>query len=140
MARVSAQEWADGWLKGIQDNMGKARRGIERTKKNPMQRAVAQIPKMRTNFNRAIDDGTVQRGFERVTFEEWRSKTLVKGLPRMEQGAQAAKNDVMRAASALIPHIDAGLAVLEGMPSTTSSEMDARMLYWKHHMEEAKGL
>lgn len=140
MAKVSAQEWAENWQKGLSNNAQKIRRGIERTKKNPMQRAIAAIPKMRTNFNAAVDDGRVERGFAGVSFEEWRSKAITKGLPRIEQGAKEALPDVMRVAAALIPHIDAGLAALENMPSTTMADNRARMNFWFDHMSEAKNL
>lgn len=138
MPKVNPQEWADNWQKGLSNNITKVKRGVERTKKNPMQRAIQELPKMRTNFNKAMDEGRIQAGFNRVSFEEWRNKFIQKGLPRIEQGAREAVNDVAKFAQEISPHIDAGLQVLEGMSSTTSADNDARMLYWKHHMEEFK--
>lgn len=134
MARVTPQEFAQNWQTGLSGSVNKISKGIDRTRKNPMERAVAAIPKMQQNFNAAIADGRVAEGFNRVSFDEWKSKFKSKGLPRIDQGAREAVSDMTRFGQELLAHIDAGQATMESMSTLTKADMKARMNAWFDHM------
>lgn len=138
MARVTPQEYAQNWQTGLSGSVNKISKGIDRTRKNPMEKAVAAIPKMQQNFNAAIAEGRVAEGFNRVSFDEWKAKFKSKGLPRIDQGAREAVSDMARFGQELLSHIDAGLAQQDSMPTMTKADTKAKMNAWFDHMSSFK--
>ncbi len=129
MSYLSAQEIADKQISGVSNNVDSYRKGVRATKKNPMQLAVAALPKMKANFNKAIDDGRVKEGFESVSMGEWQDKTAGIGADRIASGVEAARQTIVEFHTQLKSHQDNILRELESMPAVTKEDSRKRMLH-----------
>ncbi len=128
MAKVTPQEFADNWGSGLNNNLGKMKRSIERMTENPMEKAVAAIPKMVQNFQAAAADGRIEAGFRSVSFTEWKSRFINTGIPRVQQSITDGKSNVSKFATALLAYQDSYLAELNSRVVMNQSEARQKML------------
>lgn len=128
MAKVSASEFADNWGNGLQSNLSKMKRSIERMTENPMEKAVAAIPKMQVNFNKAVADGKVEAGFRSVSLSDWKNRFISIGIPRVQGGISDGKANVARFATALLAYQDSYLPELNSKPVMNAAEAKQKMI------------
>ena len=138
MARVNAQEYQEKHARNLKNSQQDIVRGINRVTVAPTQLAIKKIDKMRENFVKAIDSGKTQRGLARVTLQEWQSKTIEKGVPRIAAGIDGAKDKVIAFADQLLPHIDKGKAAISNMGDTSLEDNIQRMVTFTRHMAQFK--
>ncbi|GAI32814.1 unnamed protein product [marine sediment metagenome] len=112
------------------------RSGVEKVTEAPGKKAAAAVEKMRVNINAALDSGRWEAEVGRVTLEEWRSKMLEKGVPRVRAGAEAAKPEMEAFSAALFPHIESQQAKLKAMPSVSLEDNISRMVTFVRGMAE----
>lgn len=127
MSKLSPQQIADKQVRNAQNAVSDYRQGVQSTNKNPMQLAVAAIPKMRANFNAAIDNGKVAAGLNSVSLASWKQQTAVVGGDRYAAGVAAAKPKIIAFQTQIAPFRDQLSAAIQSMPSDTFEQRMARM-------------
>ncbi len=119
MARKTAAQVAEKWNRRLKGATQDIEAGIQSVNQAPTQKAAAKVDKMRHNIIEAIDSGKVVQGLNRVSLEDWKTKTLRKGVPRISQGADEAQPKVQSFMGELLPHIDNVKAQVDTMPDMT---------------------
>lgn len=138
MAKLTAQEVQEKHARRLKAAAEDMRRGVEAMTVNPMDKAIARIPKMRANLIKAIDDGKVERGMRRVTLPSWKDKMINNGIPRVASGIDAAAEKVTAFYSELLPHIDKVKSEVDRLPDVTLEDSINRMTTFVRGMAKFK--
>ena len=141
MARVNPEEFAEKHARRLKGALEDVRTGIDRVTEAPTVKAAAKKDKMKTNLNAALDSGKWERGLKRVSLEEWKRKAIDKGVERTPRGIDDAHDKVVRFASELLPHVDAGKTAIKTLADVTLEDNINRMTTFIRHMSkfERKG-
>ena len=125
-----AQKWGDR-LKGAGAEI---RRGVERVRESPTEKAAAQQDKMLARLTEAIRTGKWARGLARVTLAEWKSSMTDLGIGRIPAGVDRAQGKMTDFLDQLFAHENAGLAEVNRMSDVTLEDSIARATAWMRHM------
>ena len=87
----SPQAVAQKWARNLGQSVESIRAGINAVTVSPTAEAVKAIDRYAAGTQRAVADGTLKRGLERVSLEEWREAAISKGLARIAAGAAQAE-------------------------------------------------
>jgi len=138
MAKLTPDEFQEKHARRLKGATEDIRKGVERVTEAPTLKAAAKVDKMRTNLNKALDDGKWERGLKRVTLEDWKSKMIDKGVGRIAAGIDAAAPKVREFASELLPHIDKVQTEIKGMPDVSLEDNINRMTTFIRGMSKFK--
>lgn len=136
--KLTPQEIADKQIRNVANNTEGIRKGIMAVTESPTAAAARNLSKMKANFNKAIDDGTVEAGLKKVTLSDWQDAAITKGVDRIVPGLEAARSKLESFHQKLSTHINSGLNTLDAMPKQTISDSKARMNAWFDHMSKMK--
>lgn len=138
MARVTAEEYQEKHARRLKGAGEDIRRGVEHVTVSPTLKAAAKKDKMRTNIMKALDDGKWEAGLKRVTLEDWKGAMLTKGVGRISEGIDGAKDKVIAFASELLPYIDGQVATVKKLPDITLEDNINRMSTFVRGMAKFK--
>lgn len=138
MAKVTPDEFVEKHARRLKGATEDIRRGVERVTEAPTLKAAAKVDKMRTNLNKAIDDGKWERGLKRVSLEDWKTKMTVKGIGRIATGIDDAAPKVREFAAELLPHIDKVQGEIKSMPDVSLEDNINRMTTFIRGMAKFK--
>lgn len=138
MSRVTPEQFQEKHARRLKGSLEDIRAGVDRVTVAPGKKAADKVAKMRARLIAKIDDGTWAKNVGKVTLEEWKTKMADKGIGRIPEGIDGAKEKVINFAGQLLPHIDAGLAKLEGMADLTLEDSITRMTTMVRHMAKFK--
>ncbi|NVM22311.1 MAG: hypothetical protein HWN68_11095, partial [Desulfobacterales bacterium] len=127
MARVTPEEFQEKHARRLKGAVEDIRRGVERVTESPTAKAAAKKTKMKTNLNAAIDSGKWERGLKRVSVDEWKKKTVEKGIDRIAAGIDAAADKQVAFARELLPFIDTQKEGIKKLPDVTLEDNITRM-------------
>lgn len=136
MAKLDPTEFQEKHARRLKASLEDIRKGVEKVDKAPGVAAAAKQEKMKARINAAIDDGTWGRRVAGVPLEEWKAKTVSKGLPRISGGIDASAAKVAEFAAQLLPAIDAARAKVKKMPDLTLEDSIARMTAFTREMSK----
>lgn len=128
MAELTAQEIAEKQIKRSKAAVSDFRKGVQNTKKNPMQLAKAKKNKMRDNLIKAIDDGDWEAGLDSVSETEWKELTAGKGADNYSRGIEAAEQNIIDFQTQVKPHRDSVKAQVANMPNDSYDQRIERMV------------
>lgn len=135
---LTPQQIADKQVRNAQNAVQDYRNGVQGTTKNPMQLAVAAIPKMRNNFNAAIDSGKVAAGLNSVPLSTWKQQTAKTGGDRYAAGVAAAAPKIVAFQTQIAPFRQQLQASLANMPTDTLDQRIAKMVANAQGMSQFK--
>jgi len=138
MARLTATEFQEKHARRLAASVEDVRNGIDKVTVNPCELAAAKQEKMLANLTAAVNDGRWAAGLKRVSLEDWKKSAKEIGVGRIASGINAAKSKVIAFAEQLLPHIDAGVSKLKGMPDITLEDNIQRMVSMTRHMASFK--
>jgi len=138
MPNKTAAQVAEKWNRRLKGSTQDIEAGINAVTSAPTQAAAAKIDKMRANIVKAIDSGKVQAGLSRVSLQDWKDKTLRKGVPRISQGADEAQGKVQSFMGELLPYIDNVKAQVKSMPDMTIEDSVNRVATFIRGMSNFK--
>lgn len=127
MAKRSGREIAEKHRRRFAEAVPDMKDAMDRMTENPAQKAKANIEKMRANWNKAMDDGKIARGFDRVKLDD--IKEAYKA--NIDKGATTLARHVEKNAhfyEELMDYQDSYLAKIKDMPSTTLEDNKQRMI------------
>ena len=138
MARVTAKQFQEKHANNLKASTTYIQQGIEGVTESPTLKAAAKKDKMRAGILKAIDDGKWEAGLRRVTNEDWKRAAIEKGIPRIAAGIDGAAQKVEDFAAQLLPHIDAGVALVKKMNDVSLEDNIQRMVAMTRHMAKFK--
>ena len=138
MARVTAQEFQEKQARRLKASLPDMKRGIERVTVAPGKKAAAKEDKMKAGIIESIESGHWAARVASVSLEEWQSKMINKGLGRVAQGIDQAKDKTIAFAEQLLPHIDKVVAEVEKLPDLTIDDSIARVTTFMRGMSKFK--
>lgn len=127
MARVNAQEYAEKWSRRLKSSTEDIRRGIGKVSEAPGLAAARQQALMKTNLNRAIDDGTWSAQVSAVPLQDWKDAAGKKGVDRIAAGVDAVAPKQAAMATQLLANVDAAVAEANATPRGTLEDNINRM-------------
>lgn len=110
------QEKHNRRLKGATEDI---RNGINAVSQAPGQKAAAKSKKMLANLTESVNSGAWAARTAAVGLDEWKQKTLDKGVARIGSGIDAAADKVRSFASQLLPYTDSVSQKVASMPDMT---------------------
>lgn len=127
MAKLTPEQFAEKHARNLKASTADMERGVQAVTVSPTAKAADAAAKMRANLIKAIDSGKWARRLKTVSLDEWKSKMITKGIPRVSAGIDEAHDKVVEFASELLPHIDTAKAKIAGMPDVTLDDSINRM-------------
>jgi hypothetical protein len=113
-------------------------KGIERVTESPTAKAAKKKDKMLAGITEAVNNGKWERGLQRVTLEEWKEKTISKGLGRIAAGVDAAGQKVEDFAAKLNTFQDSLKGTVDKMPDMTQEDRINKAVAWMRGMAKFK--
>lgn len=139
MARLTPEEFQEKQARRLKGATADIQRGIERTTVAPGKKAAAKVDKMRTNINKALDDGSWAAKVGAVGLDEWKQKAIQKGIGRIAAGIDASKDKTIQMAARLLAGVDSAKAKVDAMPDASIEDSIARMTTFAREMNKLKG-
>ncbi len=137
MAKLSPAQIVEKQIRNARANVGSLRDGVRNTTKKPMELAAAAIPKMVRGFNDAAEQGRIKEGFDSVSDETWKERTI-KGADNWAKGMENAKEVSLEFQEQIKPVRDRISDTAQRMPSDTEEDRDQRMLYNARELRKFK--
>lgn len=138
MPRITPEEFQEKHARRLKASLEDIRAGVEKVTEAPGKKAAAKVDKMRARLIAKIDDGTWAKNVAKVSLEDWKTKMSEKGIGRIPDGIDGAKEKVVNFAGQLLPYIDEGLAKVEKLPDLTLEDSINRMTTMVRHMAKFK--
>lgn len=127
MAKLTAEQYAEKHARRLKEAVPDMEAGVNRVTISPTQQAAAKIDKLKANLIKAIDSGKMKRRMMAVTVDDWKTKMLTKGVPRVASGIDAAHDKQVVFATQLLPAIDSAVAEVKKMPDLTIEDSIQRV-------------
>jgi len=128
--RITPDEYADKHARNLKNSIEDIRRGVDRVDQAPTAKAAAKSEKMLANLSEAVRSGKWAARLNAVTLDEWKRKTLDKGLGRIAAGIDSARDKQVGFAGELFAHENRLLQEVEQMPDLTIEDSINRATAW----------
>ena len=138
MAKVTAQEYTEKWQRRLKGSTEDIRRGVGRVTEAPGIAAARQADLMLAKVSESITSGRWAAKVSAVSTEEWKKKTLEKGIGRIASGVDAAAASQVTMATELLANVDAAVAVANQTPRGTLEDNITRMTTFVREMSKSK--
>ncbi len=122
------EEVAEKYARNTANAVPEYTKGVERVEIAPGVAAAAKADKYLSGVMQSFNEGKWQERVAAVTVEEWREKTLSKGVSRYQEGTQAAQANVA-AFHGELQEFRRGLDTeLNRMPDSTQEQRLSKMM------------
>lgn len=132
--KVNANEYAEKWARNLKNARTDVERGINRVDTAPGVKAAQAQDKFRAGILEAIESGRWKQRVASVSLEDWKQKTLSKGLQRIDTGVDQAIRKVEQIAQTNLANIEAVKNEIDKLPSTTFADRIQRMVRFSEGM------
>jgi len=136
MARVTAAEYAEKYVRRTTAAVPDYTRGIARVTEAPGIKAAANSGKMFQKLALPETQEKYRRNVAAVDLGAWKTAATTKGAPRIAAGVQASQGKMQNFASQLLPFVDGVVDGMQAMPDLTIEDSIARA---SHFMREMHG-
>jgi len=128
--KITPSAFADKHARNLKNAVEDIRSGVESVTEAPTAKAAAKQDKMLAGLEEAVRSGKWASRLRSVTLEEWKTKTLQKGLGRIAAGVDAARDKQVDFATQLFAFENRLLADVEKMPDLTLEDSINRATSW----------
>lgn len=90
MPMPTPQQAAANWSRGMSSSTEKWKQGVQAVQDSPTEKAANRADAYAAGVQRAVADGSYQRGLRAVSLQQWKNQTLTLGATRIAGGAAAA--------------------------------------------------
>jgi len=132
--KLTPEQFAEKHARRLKGSTEDIRQGVQRVSVAPTLQAAAKQDKMLQNLTDAVQSGKWARGLKRVTLEEWKEKTLSKGIGRIAAGVDAAHDKMVSFGGQLLEYEATLQREVEGMNDLTLEDSISRMTHWVRGM------
>ena len=130
----SPQAVAQKWVRNLSGSTQDITEGVQAVTESPTAKAADQSAKYLLNVQRAVDSGKYASRLRGVSLQDWKDKTLSKGIGRIAKGASDAEGDFQDFMAELIPFQERLQEVIDQMPDTSLEDSIARQAEWTRGM------
>lgn len=134
--RATPQEATQKWVTRLSGATAEITAGIDRVTEAPGQKAAAKRQKWIQAVNASQEKWA--RNVAAVSLEQWKALFKGVGVQRIAQGAQAKQGKMKHFLEQFIPHLEAGIQKVNGMPDTTFEERIQKSVAMMRHNHEFK--
>jgi len=128
--RVTPEEFADKHARRLKAAVEDIRSGVDKVTEAPTAKAAAKQDKMISRLQAAVTSGKWAARLKSVTLEDWKAKTITKGLARIATGIDEARDKQVKFASQLLP-FEADLQTkIAKLPDLTLEDSIGRSTAW----------
>lgn len=135
---ITPEQYAEKQARNLKAANADIRRGVAAVTEAPTLKAAAAKDKMLQNLTEAINSGKWEAGLKRVSLEEWKSKMIEKGIPRIAAGIDAAHDKVVSFATELLAFETTLQRKTDAMPDLTLDDNIQRATEWMRGMATFK--
>lgn len=128
--KLTPTQFREKHARNLKASVPDIRLGVQRVTESPTEKAAAQQDKMLARLTEAVSSGKWAAGLRRVTLEEWKDKTLNKGIGRIAAGVDAAAPKIEAFAADLIAFENTLMARIDTMPDLTLEDSIQRATEW----------
>lgn len=136
---LTAEQIAEKHNRRTKQSLQDIEAGVQSVTESPCHKAASRKDKMLRNLTAAVNNGKWAKGLMAVSTEEWKSKMIQKGIPRISEGLDAAKDKVVAFHQVRIPFQQKISDKLKTMPDTTLEDSIQRMNYQVREMSKFPG-
>jgi len=138
MPKVNPEEGAAKLIRNAKAATATIAAQVNKVSEAPTEKAAEKLDKMRTNFNKALDEGKIERGLKRVSLGDWKSAMIEKGVPNIARGLDYAADKIVEFNREFYPHLEKVQGEIERMPDTTLDDNINRMVHNVRRIAEFK--
>lgn len=124
---LSPQEFREKHARNLKNAAQDIAAGIDKVTESPTKAAAAKKGKMLQNLTAAVQDGSWERGLNRVSLEDWKKQARDVGVPRIAAGIDAASGDVEDFAAQFLPFVEGVAKSVRSLPDLTLQDSINRM-------------
>ncbi len=128
--KITPEEFAEKHARRLKASVQDIRTGVERVTESPTAKAAAKQDKMLQNITQAVQSGKWAARLKAVSLEEWKDKTINKGIGRIAAGVDGAYEKQVQFASELLPFQEQLSSKISTMPDLTLEDSVARATAW----------
>ena len=139
MAIKSAERWVEKQLARVRVAGEDYKAGVSAVTVNPAERALAANAKRIAKLRESIANKTWERRMSKVSLEDWKSKTGTLGADRFIPGVEANVDKIEKFVRSFQPKLASLAGSVQGMPETSESDRDARVLAMVRGLRKLKG-
>ena len=134
--RITPTEFQDKHARRLKAAVEDIRLGVQRVTVSPTAQAADKQAKMLAELTRAVQSGKWASRLRAVTLEDWRTKTIDKGLNRIAAGIDAAAAKQVDFATKLFAFENTLLTKITAMPDLTIEDSINRATTWIREMSK----
>ena len=128
--KVSAEEFAEKHARRLKGAIEDVRTGVEKVTESPTVKAASKQTKMLQNLQQSVSSGKWAAGLKRVSLEEWKQKTIDKGLGRIAAGVDEAHDKMVTFGAQLLSYESGLKDQVDKMPDLTIEDSINRATSW----------
>jgi len=128
--RLTPEEFAEKHARRLKASVEDIRAGVERVTASPTAAAAAKKTKMLQNLQASVTSGKWEAGLARVSLDEWKQKTINKGLGRVAAGIDEAHDKQVKFAGQLLAFESTLKTSVDKMPDLTIEDSIGRATAW----------
>ena len=136
--KLTPEQYQKKQAQRLKAALGDMREGIERVTEAPGAKAAKAADKWHAAVSQPDVKAKWQRRVGSVTLDDWKSKMINKGLPRVSAGIDNAAPKVIKFAAELFAHQNKLLEQLKTMPDLTLEDSINRASWWIREMNKFK--
>jgi hypothetical protein len=116
------------WKAGMGTAGARMTAGVNAVTVSPTAQAAAAVNKWQQGVQRAAQNGSFVNGCNSVSLQDWKTATIQKGVPNMQNGVNALTPKAQQNMAAQVAFSQQLSQTIQSMPNTTESEAEARAL------------
>jgi len=128
--KVSPEEFAEKHARRLKASIEDVRTGVEKVTEAPTLKAANKQTKMLQNLQQSVSSGKWAAGLKRVSLEEWKQKTIDKGLGRIAAGVDEAHDKMVTFGTQLLAYESGLKDQVDKMPDLTIEDSINRATSW----------
>lgn len=136
---ISPQAAADKWAANLSSATQAIKAGIQAVSVSPTSKAAARLDQYLAGVNAAVSSGRMAAKLNAVSLQSWQNAAIVKGVPRIAQGAAQSKDKFAAFMTKWLAHEAQLSSTLASMPRGTLDQNIARAVAVIQHNAAFKG-
>jgi len=128
--KMTPEEFAEKHARRLKASVEDIRTGVERVTESPTAKAATKQTKMLQNLQASVQSGKWAARLNSVSLDEWKSKTINKGLGRIAAGVDEAHDKTVKFGAQLLSFESNLKTSIDKMPDLTIEDSISRATAW----------
>lgn len=123
---LNPSDIANKWAQSMGSAGPSYTQGVQSVQVSPGQSALAAKDKYLAGVQRSYSDGTLDKGLQSFTLQDWQNSAVQKGASRLGSGAQASKGKMQTFLSGFLPALQSIQQQVNSMPTNSYEDRKAK--------------